>query len=220
MSERRLLTRNFVNRVKPPKRGERWIADASVAGFGLRLWSTSTGGNKAFSIRLRDPSGKQVRRTYPVEESYASRAYLYWGRDFSLGHCLEDARSWARDQMDVCHGRPTLADIDRADRKLAADRIKNLTLGIAGEFLLKGLYARGYSQIYIDRLDKLFYGNIPPAILATPLIDVKAEEVARILIDERLSFGNIRILRAFVCQIFEEARWFYGPLGGLHAKLI
>src|SRR5262245_17394385 len=126
MAERRLLTEEFVNAVEPPPRGEKWIADTEVRGFGLRLWRTTTGEGKAFGIRVANADGRVVRRTY------TDRAHVgFWFGRYErhlLGKETEDAREWARDEIDKAKSRKTRREEYREQRAGFEKAFARLTL--------------------------------------------------------------------------------------------
>src|SRR5882757_10676330 len=99
MVERAELTAKLVFEIECPKAGERWIADTKVSGFGLRLWSTASGGRKAFAIRVSNLDSKKIRRTFDIDTASRTKLDLaYSDRDdkFELGEYLDEAREWAQ----------------------------------------------------------------------------------------------------------------------------
>ena len=94
--ERVLLTPEFVDTALPPGRGERWIGDTEISGFGLRLWATRSGEGKAFALRTSLCDGKSVRRSFDPRESVEYRyAVLLNSKPEELGSYLSCARRWA-----------------------------------------------------------------------------------------------------------------------------
>jgi hypothetical protein len=79
MVERRRLTPEFVHSVTPPERGERWIADTKLKGFGLRLWATRSGGNKAFAVRVLNANGHSIRKTFNLTGQWRTDLDLAYG---------------------------------------------------------------------------------------------------------------------------------------------
>jgi hypothetical protein len=216
MARRATLTPRLVFETEAPKTGELWIADTKIRGFGLRLWSTSSGGRKAFAIRASNIDGKIVRKTFNIHEAWQTRFdFAYSAREdrFGLGEYLEDARDWARDEIDRIKGRPTVDERVWAEHRAIGRLVQSLPFGKAARSLLSGLRASSTSQRYLDRLDKLFENHIPDELKQTPLAKLKPEQVAKILAKSKLSPGNVRTLRAFVSQILERGASFNGPLG-------
>jgi hypothetical protein len=208
MVERRLLTPQLIDSVSPPARGERWIADTKIKGFGLRLWSSPSGQQKALGIRVADQTGKPTRKTF------AHREIWDWefDRPASLGESLEDAREWAQEEIDKFKGRQTLRSENAARWKQASNRVTKLTLGRAAESLISGMKANGLSEQYVNRIDKLFHLIIPAKLKNQPLSRVSAKSVAKALVKQQIPAGNIRTLRSFIGQIFETGARFHGPL--------
>src|SRR5579859_3174628 len=113
MVSRATLTPRLVFEAKAPATGELWIADVKIRGFGLRIWSTSSGGQKAFAIRTSNSDGKIVRKTFDTDAAWQTRFdFANSNREdrFGLGEYLEDARDWARDEIDRIKGRLTACE--------------------------------------------------------------------------------------------------------------
>jgi hypothetical protein len=99
--ERRYLTPEFIDRLVPPTRGDRWIADTSLRGFGVRLWAGKTRG-KSFAIRVRGKDGQTIREAILPAESR-------W---------LQYARERAEDRIQKIKGRePTPTFRERMQQK-------------------------------------------------------------------------------------------------------
>lgn len=219
MVRRAELTPKSVFEIECPKTGELWIADTKIRGFGLRLWSTASGGRKAFAIRASNRGGKIVRKTFDTTEAWRTRFdFSYSDREdkFDLGEYLEDARDWARNEIDRIKGRLTGSEQAWIEHRAVGELVKSLPLERAGKSLLHGLKLNHASQRYLDRLDKLFANKIPKALKETPLAKLKPRQVAKTLVRADLSAGNIRTLRSFVSQILERGASFHGPLGRFH----
>lgn len=204
MTKRRVLTSEFVDSVVAPTRGERWISDTKLKGFGLRLWGNKNGGGKAFAIRVTDEYGNCVRKTFEKID------YLGWSHSkASLGDYLESARKWARNEIEGLKGRST----EKANLEKASARIASLTLEKAAQSVLRGMRARRLSTAYIDRVDKLFYRYVKLDLRRLALRDVEADDIVDAFIGAGISEGNAQVLRAFLAQIFNRASFFDGTLG-------
>jgi hypothetical protein len=220
MVERRMLTREFVRTVTPPARGELWIADTKLKGFGLRLWATPSGVGKAFGLRISDKTGRKIRKTF---DSRNARVRLT-GRwksadDYELGDSLEHARSWARDEIDIAKGRLTLEQDRQARRQRIARRMTRLTLEQAVNKMLAGMRVEGRSDAYVDRLDKLFAVHIPKRLCRSRLNKVSPEALARALAALAPHGGNFRILKSFIGQLYDRVGEFDGSLRSFSSKL-
>lgn len=220
MVERRLLTADIVNSAIPPSSGEQWIADTQVRGLGLRLWSTKSGGQKALCIRVSDTSKKNIRKTFDYQGAtsfHIARRFSY--RQRSLGECLREARDWAKREIDLAKGGAVfwreveLRRDEDARRRKAAARVKKMLLREAAKGVCNGMRIYGRSQDYITRVDKLFFKYVPLELQKRPLAKVSAKSMARALVSDSIPAGNLRILRSFLGQIFEEASLFYGSFG-------
>jgi hypothetical protein len=185
MIERARLTPQQVFEATCPDRGERWIADTKIKGFGLRLWSTKSGGEKAFVIRVSNSASKKVRRTFDISRASGTKlGFRLLGRQpkYGLGDYLEDAREWAQNEIDKIKGRPTVQDENWSRRREAGKLVLALSLESAAKALLAGLETKNASQRYIDQLYKLFALHIPEKIKSTPLEKLNAKQVAKALV--------------------------------------
>lgn len=217
MAQRRLLTERFVKKISPPVSGERWIADSKLQGFGIRLWSTKSGGQKAFAIRIANKDGRSVRKTYDPSTGWAVNLHFAYSRAYrnrapQLGDYLEDARAWAMTEIDRAKGRQTLDEENSKRAERTSVYVRRMTLGTAAQSMLNGMRANGLSQAYIDRVDKIFAHNIPRRLKDTPLGKLSPKVVAGLLARSKNPAGNIRILRSFLGQVLQRAAAFDGRL--------
>jgi hypothetical protein len=186
------------------------------------LWATKQGGNKAFGIRVANAEGRLVRKTFDLKEAWRTRFdFAYCGIENvnGLGDYLDEAREWARDQVDGEKARPTVRDEHSRDVESAGGLVAKMTFGDAARSLISGMRANGRSERYVDRLDKLFSNQVSPKLQNIRLDRLTAKPLARCLVNVKLPAGNIRILRSFIGQIFERAGNFRGPLLGLREEL-
>jgi hypothetical protein len=197
MVERAKLTPQLVFEATSPNRGERWIADTKIKGFGLRLWSTKSGGRKAFAIRVSGPSAGKIRRTFDLDKARRTNFDLrhsYRENKYGLGEYLEEAREWARDEIDRIKRRPTVEHEAWLERLSAEQLVQSMTLERAASALLGGLDANNASEAYRDRLNKLFAVHVPDRIKQTTLKKLNPRQIARALVKAKASPGNVRIL--------------------------
>src|ERR1700678_936182 len=150
MVERRLLTTTFVDEAVPPDRGERWIADTKLSGFGLRLWRTTRGEGKAYAIRTVDHNGRNIRRTFNTEAR--TRYFSLYGERRTLGAVLESARKWAEDELCHAKGKPTLQNEEDDHWARFGKRLSKLTLDDLVQARFRGMKIRGLTEPYIDTL--------------------------------------------------------------------
>jgi hypothetical protein len=144
-----------------------------------------------------------------------------WLADYSfeLSEFLDDARRWARDEIDSLKGQVNIRQEMAANRQPASERIQSLTLQRSAETLIRGMRIRGLSQNYVDRCDKLFSNFVPEDVRSTSLGKLEPATVAERLVSSQLTDSNARVLRAFIGQIFERAGTFHGPLMSFNREL-
>jgi hypothetical protein len=204
--ERLHLTSEFINAAIPPERGERWIGDAEISGFGLRLWATRSGEGKAFAIRTAALDGKSVRRTFDPRDSFEYRyAPLLGCEPGELGSYLASARRWAGYEITRLKGRVSRLEKRENIRIGTAEQTLLSTVQEAAENLFDGMRRRNLSEPYIDRLDKLFSVHLPDTIRSALLAKVTASDIAIALSAADLSPTALRLVRVFIGRIFEEA---------------
>jgi hypothetical protein len=209
MPARTVLTKEVVNKASAPDKGERWIADTRIPGFGLRVWRNGSGEvGRAFGVRVRATDGQIHRKTFNVWDNlgsyYLYRRYRY--EDLTLGDLIEEARRWAEDSIDTLKGRTTLTEESEANRKSFGDVLGNIPLGRAMEAYLAGRRADGLTEAYLDRLDKLFVTFVSADTRALPIADVTSEMLLSSLSSPRLSTGNLRVLRPLLKGLFSRYR--------------
>jgi hypothetical protein len=194
--QRRLLTPDFVDSAAIPEIGEAWIADTKVRGFGLRVWASQQGGGKAYAIRIADRGGRMVRRTY---------AHPDWAPPNALGSILEQARSWARDEINDLKGRQSVWEELKANQKWVRNVVASRSFEALASAKIQGMQHYGADQNYIDNLEKLFFNVIPKDIRAKPIKTISARRLAAALRQLDDKPGQARALRSFVGQLLKSA---------------
>jgi hypothetical protein len=212
------FTRKFLRSLAPPEKGELWIADAVVPGFGIRLWATKSGGQAAFAIRSRDLSGVVRRKTFEPRSTF-TYALADKAQNLQLSDFLDDAREWARSEIAQLRGRLTPAERRMLRWSRARDRVRSLTLGQAAQDLLDDMKSRYLTQSYTDRQDQLFNGIIPKELRDTNVALVEPTAVAAALVRQDIPPGNIRILRSFIGQIYQRLAQTDGTMRRFSAAL-
>jgi hypothetical protein len=207
--------------VLPPDKGERWISDTKLRGFGLRLWATRTGAGKAFGVRVARRDGKRIRKTFESHDDTKVGSG-------DLSDRLQLARDWARNQINIAKGRATL-EHDRQRQRLELDRqrqrgslarkVRALTLERAAHAMICGMLTEGRSRAYTDRLNKLFGTQIPKSLRVRLLDDVHPRELACALSGLAVHRGNLRILKSFIGQIYNRAAKFDGVFASFTREL-
>jgi hypothetical protein len=199
MVDRRLLTPEFINRTRAPARGERWVADTKVRGFGLRLWRREGVSGKAYCLRCADAKGRAVRRTFKRRR----------GKRGGLGAWLEEARTWARDERDHLKDRLTIAQESYLNRLRSEEAFSRLTFRELAIAKLRGMEVCGRTSDYVTRCDKLFSQCVPRRLQDRRLASVKPEDIAGCLKKLDAKPGKARVLRAFIGQILKSSQEFH-----------
>lgn len=223
MSERVLLTPEFVNSIEPPEAGERWISDLKVRGFGLRVWRQPRGSfGCAYAIRAKGSDGKYVRKTGPSwrfaydwrEEHQLWRQMNGDPTEPTFGELLPFAREWANEQILALRGLPTLAEEEEKQEEFRAfkrTQMSDLSLEKLVELELRRMQYRNIDQNYIDRSSKLFYRYFPSAIRSCTITSIDLAKLNLILNDNNLTDSNFNVLRPLIGRSYKLAQ-FYGPI--------
>lgn len=205
------LTPEFVNEIEPPERGEIWISDSHVRYFGLRVWSGKRSGGKAFSIRLRDRFGVVVREAYNPERDYS----LYgWGEesDKPLGYYLSDARKWAKDRIAYHLGLPTSSDRQRQRWERRRRTILATRIGDAINRKIAHLQRTSNDHVYVHHIKTMISANVSDDIMESTFKNVHICNLADNISNRSISYGNVKVLRAFIAGVFKDAASSYGVL--------
>lgn len=207
------LNPEFADALEPPSSGEVWVADNHLKHFGIRAWAGKRGGGKCYAIRLRDQFGELVRESFrPGEDD----PYYLWDRGWerSFGAYLEIARRWARDRIAIHQGEPTSEDLQMRRWDARKRRILSTSLGKAFDQRIVELKKRSRHHSYVDHLDMLVHQHIPVDIRELTFASIPISELADSITRTNISYGNVKVLRAFVGGVFKAASNDYGPLHG------
>ena len=208
------LTPEIIDTFAEPKTGETWLADSAVPGFGVRIWHRNGKIGKAYAVRAADEYGRFNRialRKWELQDIAQSSWRFALGEHApTFGELLPEARLWARDQIDRLTGRPTLADERRDQWARSAEQAGKITLARAAAGVITTLELGGRSQVYRDRLDKLFSAYVPENLKKKPLVKITLAEIASVLRSPVLSYGNMRALRPFLGKCIDLVRQFHG----------
>jgi hypothetical protein len=222
MANKQRLTPELVDSLLPPEKGEVWISDTELKGFGLRLWAGKKGGNKAYAIRVRSKEGRIHREVFNPEWHRLSWYFPLDGNkkeNVSLGRKLGGARHWAREKLAVVRGKATLAERRNLRYARAQIAVRRLTIQEMAERVLVALEKRGRKDAYVIALRKQF-ATLPASIRNSLLETIKSSDLAKAIANPPRTHGNIRLLQSFVGQIYTRAcRWHY-PLRELHEKIL
>jgi hypothetical protein len=113
------------------------------------------------------------------------------------------ARRWAHDELERLKGKPTIAEEEKAQRRIGEERANALTFARAAELLLKASSERGMTDAYRDRLLKLFFKHVLPQVAEKRVCEVTLDDISMILNAEGLRLGNLRIFRPFIAQLLD-----------------
>ena len=201
MVQRRLLTADFVNSVQPPAKGEVWIADTKVKGFGLRLFASMQGG-KSYSIRVSDKSKRTVRRTFNIYKSSIYLSATGAGRFYlQIGDILDEARSWAIEEIDYLK-----ISVEEDCAKFVKDPIfAQMTFEQAASCLLDEKEKAGGETDYWARRGRMFHRWVPSDMRCKELSEISPEALAETLIRSEIGVGTVKTLRWLIGQLFERA---------------
>jgi integrase len=200
-----------VDALSPPVKGEIWLGDDHLAHFGVRAWAGKNGGAKAYAIRLRDQFGILVRETYRPDRDYP---FFRWegAWDQPLGYFLKHARSWARDRIALNLGLLTSADRQRRLWRRRKARILGTTIGHAVNRKVEALRLRSQNHLYVDHIQNLVGIHIPQEVLDATFRKVPVRRLADAISKREISYGNVKVLRAFIGGVFKEAAGAFAPL--------
>jgi hypothetical protein len=209
MVERAVLTKKIVDEAKAPLKGERWIADTKVRGFGLRVWRNRSGGiGKGYCVRVRDDEGHPQRRTFVpwTDVGWHDLRGLYLDESTTIGDFSEFARQWAIDQIDLLKGRLTLEQEMRENQEAIGQQLGRTPLDRAMQAYIRGRRSDGLTLGYLDRIDKLFSRFVPRDVRAMPISAITSEMITSVLESRDLSPGNLRVLRPVLRDLFRRYR--------------
>ncbi len=214
MVQRRFLTPDFVNSVQPPAKGEVWIADTHVKGFGLRLFASDKLG-KSFAIRVQDETGRLVRKSFSKSRIYRWHSGSS-GDEVELGELLKNARSWARDEIDQLKHQNLAEKEGRRDRDEVSRLVREMTFRRAAESLINGVMGR--TQSYTTSLFSILK-YIPDRLMHRALSEITPEEMAEAIVNNGIDPGNMRKLRSLVVQVYKRTSDFEAGLGSFEEQL-
>lgn len=209
------INNEVIKETPAPTRGETWLADSRITGFGLRVYRTNRGIRKALGIRVRDSQGKLVRKNFPIDRMWNGQLiredvksieqYQEFERKFMASELVdvEEVREWARSEIQKLKGRKTL-EAEDAERYENANRvIRDVTLERGAIAILSNLERMKVSAAYRDRLSKLFFNSISKHLRETKIADFTHVLAGELMDAMELSPSNRRTLQAFVGRVFD-----------------
>jgi hypothetical protein len=214
MAPRVHLSPELVDALEPPLLGERWVADADLRGFGVRLWGGKKGGGACYALRVRNKHGHIVRDSFSVwhgqswDTQRKIRQMLEDGQfEFPLGLFLADAREWAIDRRRELKGRPTRAERRHELFHRASIAARQLTLAQMADRVFRKMEASGKNPDYVLQIKKLFW-RLSEDVQASPLASISVRKLASEIADPNLPVMQSRALQSFVGQLYSRLyRW-------------
>lgn len=208
------LSPEAVNALEPPPVGERWVGDASLRGFGVRMWGGRKGGGACYAIRVRDKHGKVVRESFSIwsGQSWGTEwkihQMLQEGKlEFPLGLFLEDAREWAIDRIRELKGHPTRAERRHEIHHRSSVAAQQLTLGQMADRAFKKMEASGKNPDYVLQLKKLFW-RLSEVSQSSPLTSINIRNLAAEITNPDLAPMQSRALQSFIGHLYSRLyRW-------------
>jgi hypothetical protein len=179
MVERRKFTAEFIDELLPPTKGERWISDADLPGFGIRLWGGRTQG-MSYAIRV-NIGGKIIRQSIEMANRYT----------------LEYARSYAIRKIEQLKFKPSPNQM--------AKKIKAMTFEELADFALEGQIKAGRSGQYIDDNRSRYSFYTPKSLSHKHATEVTAQELRDILNCIQNKPAQRRNLRSFYSYMLNLA---------------
>lgn len=218
------LTPEFVDTLKPPFRGEEWVGDLDVKGFGVRLWASNDGGSIAYAIRVRDAEGALRRETFSIWSDWRSRERALdtlrnGGEIGSLGTFLPDARNWARERVCSLKGKKTRVELRHERHHRISTALLSMTLEQIAERNFKKLERAKRNDAYAIQLRKLLF-HLSDESRGTPLMQMNLRRLASEIADPNLPIFQSRTLQSFVGQMYSSLYRWHGPAGQRHTALL
>jgi hypothetical protein len=198
-----------------PSKGESWISDIKLKGFGLRLFNTKSGTAKRFCIRTTDANGKPVRKTYDILEArhqhYAelrnplifSNEVLEFDWNLPVSKYTDVARIWARNEIRALKGLKTIERDDHERQTYIAERLGKTTLSDAVQAVLSNYRKMRLSNTYIDKLDKLFFTLVPVELRERSMAIISENDALTIYRCIVSKIGNKRTIMPFLGRVFQ-----------------
>ena len=219
------LSPEVVDSLEPPQAGERWVSDAVLPGFGVRLWAGKKGGGSCFAIRVRNRDGVVVRHSLSVWSSeswrirHLMRELLQRGEfDFTLGQFLDDAREWAADKIREVKGRPTRAQRRHELYHRASVAAQNLTFAQMADRAFANMEKSGKKPDYVLQIKKLFW-RLPDDLQSSLLMSVDVRLLAQEIANPELPVMQSRALQSFIGHLYSRLHRWYGPSANVSEKL-
>lgn len=211
------LSPELIDDLESPLVGERWVGDARLRGFGVRLWGGKNGGGACYAVRVRDQHGRLARDSFSIwsSQSWATQRKIHQrleeGRsDIPLGLFLDDAREWAIDRIRELKGRPTRAARRHELYHRASLAAQQLTLAQMADRVFNKMEGSGRNPDYVLQVKKLFW-RLSHEVQSSRLTSMNVRKLAEEIADPNLAVMQSRALQSFVGQIYSRLNRWHGP---------
>ncbi len=187
MAEKRKLTVEFIKNLIPPEKGERWISDTELQGFGVRLWGGRTKG-KSLAIRV-NLNGKIFRKSIDS----ADVDNIFWDE---YNH-LEQARKRAKYEINKL--KEKLKELqDTSPKALLKRKIRAMSFDELADFAIKEQHKKHRSEQYVYDNHKRYNIFASPALGKKLIRDVTAKEINYVLdsVVDKAPFRSLDISRS------------------------
>jgi integrase len=221
--DRLVLTPETVDALKPPDRGEKWIADAALKGFGVRLWHNAKGDGVRYAIRVRDEEGVIRRESFEPWSSWSARQKIsallregVW--EFEWGMLLDEARGWAKSRICELKGRHRERERIHQRRLQLSAAFQSLALEDMAERTLARMTRQGRKDEYVDQVRKLFW-RLSKQCRESKMIEIDVNALASDVTHPSIRPTQSRVLQAFVGQLYGVLYRYHGPAGRVAESL-
>jgi hypothetical protein len=202
----RKLTKELIASTPAPQKGEVWLADSVVKGFGVRIWRNRSGTRgMSYAVRAKDRRGKWARRKIDVQIHVKLRWALFVRRtddEAAFFEALKYARETAREEISRIKGRMTAPERRLAKSEARRKAQLEQTCKQAFDSLIQKAQSEGKSADYVHRLDKVFYRYIPEKLLEKQLKDVSSDDLMPIFSDITIPTSSFKILQMVAGRVF------------------
>jgi hypothetical protein len=200
------LTKELIASTPTPLKGEVWLADSVVKGFGVRIWRNRSGARgMSYAVRAKDRREKWVRRKIDVQIHIKLRWALLVRRtdeEAAFYEALKYAREAAREEISRIKGRMTAPERRLAKSQARRKAQLEQTCKQAFDSLIQKAQSEGKSADYVHRLDKVFYQYIPQKLLEKQLKDISADDLMPIFRDITIPTSSFKILQMVAGRVF------------------
>jgi integrase len=215
--DRRILTPEIVDALTPPDQGEKWVADAAVKGFGVRLWYNAKGDGVRYAIRVRDEDGVVRRENFEPWSVWSARQKIsallnegIW--EFEWGTLLDEARGWAKSRICDLKGLHRERESIYRRRLQLSVAFQSLTLEEMAERTLTRMTRQKRKDEYVDQVRKLFW-RLSEQCRDRKMMEIDVSVLANDITHPSIRPTQSRVLQAFLGQLYGVLYRYHGPAG-------